>query len=85
MEIKPFIKWAGGKQKIIKQLLPFVSADFEKRDYKEPFLGAGSMFFALKPENSFISDTNEKLIDCYNNIKNNYELIYNYIIEHLKK
>lgn len=81
--IVPFIRWAGGKQKIINKLLSFLPTDIQKRNYKEPFLGAGSLFFAIQPENSLLSDANEHLINCYRYIKNDYDLVHRYIVSHL--
>lgn len=81
--IVPFIRWAGGKQKIINKLLSFLPADIQKRNYKEPFLGAGSLFFAIQPENALLSDANEHLINCYRYIKNDYDLVHQYIVSHL--
>ena len=47
--IEPFLRWAGGKQSIISHLLKFLPKDLYGRLYIEPFLGAGSLFFALQP------------------------------------
>ena len=42
---KPFVRWAGGKTRLLPQILPYVPEHF--RDYFEPFLGGGAMFFAV--------------------------------------
>ena len=80
--IEPFIRWAGGKQKIINKLLSFLPADIRSRNYKEPFLGAGSLFFAIQPENAILSDANEHLINCYRYIKSDSALVYRYLASH---
>ena len=64
-EIKPFLRWAGGKQNLIKFLIKFVPKDYNEHYYYEPFLGAGSMFFKITPKNAFLSDYNIHLINCY--------------------
>jgi len=69
--ITPFIRWAGGKQKLINRLLKFIPVDFYERTYREPFLGAGSLFFYLKPQNAFLSDANSHLMTCYYYVKKN--------------
>ena len=83
--ITPFIRWAGGKQKLINRLLKFVPADFYERTYKEPFLGAGALFFHLQPQNAFLSDANSHLMNCYFYIKKNPQLIHTYLQQHLSK
>jgi len=67
----PFLKWAGGKNKLIKQYSPFFPKKFQK--YFEPFLGGGAVFFHLSPKNAYLSDSNEELINCYLQIKDNPE------------
>src|SRR4051812_15351103 len=42
---RPFIKWAGGKTRLLRHLLPHVPVTF--RNFHEPFLGGGAMFFAV--------------------------------------
>lgn len=65
----PFVKWAGGKRNLVKDLLECVPAHFN--DYYEPFLGGGALFFALHERlpKAFLSDTNPDLITAYNVIK----------------
>jgi len=68
---KTFIRWAGGKGKLIPQLKQFIPKEYNT--YIEPFLGGGSMFFYLKPTDSFLSDINEELINLYRVLRNNVE------------
>lgn len=42
---RPFLKWAGGKAKLLPQLLPLLPETMS--GYCEPFLGGGAMFFEL--------------------------------------
>lgn len=60
---KAILKWCGGKQFLLPELLKRVPKEFEI--YWEPFFGGGSLFFALKPQNAFLSDINYKLINFY--------------------
>lgn len=82
---KPFLKWAGGKQKIISRLLSYLPKDFQERRYREPFLGAGSLFFSTQPKRANLSDANEHLIRCFQSVKENPKLVNKYLREHDKK
>lgn len=66
---KPFIKWAGGKRQIIKELTDSLPKNYNR--YFEPFIGGGALFFAVRPKNAYISDINPELINLYNTVKNN--------------
>ncbi len=72
---RPFLKWAGGKSKLIEQYIPYFPQSFT--NYYEPFLGGGAVFFyfcGVKPDaNKFVSDINPELINTYCCIKNNVE------------
>ncbi|MEC4985188.1 MAG: DNA adenine methylase [Oscillatoria sp. PMC 1068.18] len=59
---RPFLKWAGGKTKLISQYLPYIP---QFNNYFEPFLGGGALFFYLQPKKAFLSDINEELINVY--------------------
>ena len=83
-EIKPFLRWAGGKQNLIRFLIKFVPKNYNKHNYYEPFLGAGSMFFKITPNSAHLSDANIHLINCYKMIaKYPYE-VYRLLILFLK-
>jgi DNA adenine methylase len=65
---KPFLKWAGGKQRLLPQILKHFPERIEGT-YYEPFLGSGAVFFALKERQpdlkAILSDRNEELVNCY--------------------
>ena len=85
---KPILKWAGGKTQLLEHLLPKIPKEYNK--YIEPFFGGGALFFALKPNNSIIADSNPELINLYRviakdvnsliselkNLKNEKDLFY---------
>jgi len=81
-KIEPFLRWAGGKQSTINHLLKFIPKDLSKRLYIEPFLGAGSLFFALQPSKAILSDYNKHLIECFIYVRNFPELVAHYLLEH---
>jgi DNA adenine methylase len=63
---RPFLKWAGGKTRLLPKLLPYVPAAIRK--YHEPFLGGGAMFFAVHERvsgKSYLADLNEDLINTW--------------------
>ncbi|KMQ69795.1 hypothetical protein ACM39_01735 [Chryseobacterium sp. FH2] len=81
--IKPFLKWAGGKSQLMESLIGNLPPDFENFDtYIEPFIGSGAMLF--KVGNQFknikkfvIADKNEKLVNTYLSIKNDFKNFLN--------
>lgn len=76
-KIKPFVKWAGGKGKLVKTLVQRLPPDFDKQHnitYIEPFVGGGAMMFYMiehYPNISriIINDINKDLMRCYRLIK----------------
>ena len=74
---KPLIKWAGGKTRLLPQLLKIVdivlnSLEIKKFNYLEPFFGGGALFFELhnneKIENAYINDIIPHLVSFYETI-----------------
>ena len=61
--VKPFLKWAGGKTKILDELVQRMPAKYTQ--YYEPFLGGGALFFHCGPGNAVLSDINAELIGTY--------------------
>ena len=81
---RPFLKWAGGKTQILRQLsqrLPPEMKNGEITNYVEPFIGGGAVFFSLAQKfpftTKYIFDLNEELILVYSVIKKSTnKLIY---------
>ena len=79
--VKPFLKWAGGKGQLLKEIekyYPFDDRKFTK--YAEPFVGGGAVLFDILSkydlEEIYISDINAELINTYIMIKEHiYALI----------
>jgi DNA adenine methylase len=61
---EPFLRWAGGKRWLARQLTPLLRERLRGR-YIEPFLGSGAMFFALSPRKALLSDLNADLINAF--------------------
>jgi DNA adenine methylase len=81
-KIGPFLRWAGGKRQLRKVLLNFLPEDIGQRTYREPFLGGGSLFFALRPKTAILSDANEHLIRCYKFVRDEPSLVGRYLHSH---
>lgn len=77
MQVKPILKWAGGKTQMLSDLLPKVP--FSYGCYIEPFLGGGAMFFALQPENAIIADSNPELINMYRQVSDHVDDVIQYL------
>ncbi|TDM48596.1 DNA adenine methylase [Macrococcoides goetzii] len=66
---KPFVKWAGGKQKIIKELVKRLPNEQEYDTYIEPFAGGAALLYKVKFKQAIINDLNLELINTYEQIK----------------
>lgn len=70
----PFIKWAGGKTKLLLQVIELVGDRLIDR-YFEPFLGGGAVFFELSKRKKFscatIGDSNPELVNAYRVVRDN--------------
>jgi DNA adenine methylase len=66
--IKPFLRWAGSKRKLLSRLKGYWSPDRHKR-YIEPFAGSACLFFELRPRAAILGDSNRELIDLYRAVK----------------
>lgn len=62
---KPFVKWAGGKRSLLNEILKHFPDKFN--NYFEPFVGGGSVFFAIYDSlnKAILSDLNLDLITTY--------------------
>jgi hypothetical protein len=79
IEIKPVLKWVGGKRQLLSEISPMIPGEFNK--YFEPFVGAGAVIFNLLPSKAVINDLNSELINVYKVIRDNP----NELIEQLKE
>lgn len=70
-ETYPIVKWVGGKRQLMFELQKNMPEYYNR--YFEPFIGGGALFFALQPENGYISDMNEELINLYQVVRDNVD------------
>lgn len=66
-ELKPVLKWVGGKRQLLNEIVPMIPDDYSV--YVEPFVGGGAVLLKTQSEQAIISDYNEELINMYNVIK----------------
>jgi len=80
--VGPFLKWAGGKGHLLRQILPFVPEEISH--YHEPFLGGGALFFAARGKSAkfkaFLSDVNSELINAYMIVKKEPTELLHYLV-----
>ena len=72
----PFLRWVGGKQRLVSQLVASLPSDCTRAAYHEPFVGAGALFAAVRPEHSFLSDANHHLVAMYQAVRDNPEKVF---------
>ena len=86
-ELKPFLKWVGGKGQLINELEKFLPADGEKvlTKYAEPMVGGGALLFSILSkydfEELYISDINAELINSYIVVRDNIDLLVEKLTE----
>src|SRR4051812_40926327 len=81
-EAKPIVKWAGGKSRLLPELLARVPRKIGT--YAEPFAGGAALFFALASEaergersidRAILADRNEELVATYRAVKTDVEAV----------
>lgn len=73
--MKPVIKYRGGKSKEIHFFEKYIPKSFDT--YYEPFFGGGAVYFYLKPKKAVINDVNERLMQFYREIRDDYTTVRN--------
>jgi len=73
--VKPFLKWVGGKARVIAQLEQLFPESFN--NYFEPFVGGGAVYFDTNAKTATINDINKSLIGSYINVRDNVDLLIN--------
>ncbi len=75
--VKPVVKWAGGKGRLVDAILPYVPDRIGT--YVEPFAGGAALFFALASaekcrfNRAVLADVNEDLAALYRSIRDDLE------------
>lgn len=73
--VKPFLKWAGGKSQLLKEIEKYYPFDNKITKYAEPFVGGGAVLFDILSKYNlsevYISDINAELINAYAVVRDN--------------
>lgn len=64
-EAAPFVKWAGGKGRLLSQLRPLLPSQAPRMRHVEPFVGGGALFFSRQPKRALLTDINPALVGTY--------------------
>ena len=67
-DLKPPLKWAGGKRWLVPHLKPMWEK-YNTRRLVEPFCGGLSVTLGLMPSRALLNDSNEHLINFYEKVK----------------
>lgn len=74
---KPFLKWAGGKSQLLREIEQYYPIENGITKYAEPFVGGGAVLFDILSrydlEAVYISDINKELINTYKTIRDHVE------------
>lgn len=87
LALKPFVKWAGGKSRLVPSILARLPESIGT--YYEPFVGGAAVFFALAQRKRFkravLSDLNAELVDVYRAVKSNVKDVVSLLSEHAER
>ena len=72
---RPFVKWAGGKGRLLPQLVPLLPPGAHLMRHVEPFVGGGAFFFARQPPRALLADVNEALVRTYEAIRDDVDRV----------
>jgi len=70
-KVKPFLKWAGGKLRIVHELAKYFPKGLR---FVEPFLGAGSVSLNVDYPQYIVNDTNQDLIWVWEYLQEDKEM-----------
>lgn len=85
--VKPFLKWAGGKGQLLKEIekyYPFKNGKTTK--YAEPFIGGGAVLFDILSkydlQEIYISDINAELVNAYRIIRDDIDELIDLLVRY---
>ena len=82
--VKPFLKWAGGKGQLLKEIEKYYPFNEKITKYAEPFVGGGAVLFDILGKYDlsevYISDSSAELINTYRVIRENVESLIDTLV-----
>lgn len=80
LDVNPFLKWPGGKRWFIAEYSSLLPKTYNR--YIEPFLGAGSVFFPLQPDQAILGDVNPDVIATFRGIQEDPIEVQKFLAKH---
>lgn len=81
--LPPFLKWPGGKRWFVCNWSHILPAKFGT--YIEPFLGAGSVYFHLRPSKALLGDLNAELVNTYRVVRDSWRSLERSLRHHQQR
>lgn len=78
--IRPFLKWAGGKRKLVSKVLGLAPRRYER--YLEPFVGGGAVAFSVRLPAMLLNDANTELMGAYRVVRDSPDELLAELAEH---
>ena len=76
---KQLLKWIGNKQRFASEIISYFPEDYGT--YFEPFLGSGAVWGALAPKRAFVSDTFSPLVEIWQTLQTNAEMVKQWYVD----
>jgi DNA adenine methylase len=81
IKAKPFLKWVGGKSQLLPEIAKRIPLNYDR--YFEAFTGGGAVFFYLQPNQAFLVDINEELINTYRVVRDKVDDLVSDLKQHI--
>lgn len=78
--MQPFLKWPGGKRRVLPSLRPFFPSSYGT--YREGFIGGGAVLLNLSPERASAYDVNVELIKTYQAVRDELDTVVDLLEGH---
>lgn len=78
--VAPVLKWVGGKRQLLHEIKKYIPEDITT--YYEPFVGGGAVLFSVQPGKAVINDINSELINLYEVIRDDVDLLIKDLEKH---